>query len=98
MAVLDYDSGEPGTQLHYLIPGLAGRPARDPRLPLYKNDQPLIFGMLIIVCFGLGLGLMPGTVIGLLALAVPLGGTIGLVIMSTVFNNIPDLNANINLA
>lgn len=74
-----------------------------------QKNKPLIFGMLAVTGFGLGLRLTTvtlhgvaqfrqnrATVIGLLALMVPLGGTIGLTIMSTVFNNASGLG-DVNL-
>lgn len=72
---------------------------------LYKEREPVIFGMMALVGCGMGLRFMVAplhgigifrqhraAVIGLLAIAVPFGGTIGLTIMSTVFNNTSGLD------
>lgn len=74
---------------------------------LYTEHRPTIFGLMAMVGAGTGLRFMASplhgiglfrhqraTVIGLFALAIPLGGTIGLTIMSTVFNNTSGLNSN----
>ncbi|KND94151.1 hypothetical protein TOPH_00885 [Tolypocladium ophioglossoides CBS 100239] len=66
----------------------------------------LVFGMMALVGCGMGLRFMVAalhgigifkphraSVIGLMAVAVPFGGTIGLTIMSTVFNNASGLDA-----
>lgn len=67
---------------------------------MYTEHSGTVFGMMALVGFGTGLRFMSAplhgvgifrkhraSVIGLLSLAFPLGGTIGLTIMSTVFNN-----------
>lgn len=74
---------------------------------MYMEDQATILGLMAMVGAGTGLRFMASplhgiglfrqhraTVIGLLAVAVPLGGTIGLTIMSTVFNNTSGLESN----
>lgn len=72
---------------------------------MYKQHTATIFGMMALVGVGTGLRYMAAplhgvghfrkhraAVIGLLAVAIPLGGTIGLTIMSTVFNNTSGLD------
>jgi hypothetical protein len=74
---------------------------------MYTEQSPLIFGMMALVGMGTGLRLMSAAlhgigifrkdraaVIGLLSLAFPLGGTIGLTIMSTVFNNTSNFDSS----
>lgn len=74
---------------------------------LYYEHEPIIFGMMALVGIGMGLRYMVAplhgigifkehrpAVIGLMALAVPFGGTIGLTIMSTVFNNTSGLDSS----
>jgi hypothetical protein len=69
---------------------------------MYTEHSSTVFGMVALAGFGTGLRLMSAplhgvgifrkhraAVIGLLSVAFPLGGTIGLTIMSTVFNNTP---------
>lgn len=64
------------------------------------EDKATIYGMMALVGSGVGLRMMASplqavgmfrknraAVIGLLTLAIPLGGTMGTTIMSTVFNN-----------
>lgn len=73
---------------------------------LYKEHSPTIYGMMAMVGAGTGMRFMASplhgiglfrqhraAVIGLMALAVPFGGTIGLTIMSTVFNNTSGLDS-----
>ncbi|XP_044716474.1 major facilitator superfamily domain-containing protein [Hirsutella rhossiliensis] len=73
---------------------------------LFKEQSPPIFGAMAMVGAGMGLRFMVAplhcigifkahraSVIGLIAIAVPLGGTIGLTIMSTIFNNVSELDA-----
>ena len=72
---------------------------------MYRQHTATIFGMMALVGVGTGLRYMAAplhgvghfrkhraAVIGLLAVAIPLGGTIGLTIMSTVFNNTSGLD------
>lgn len=72
---------------------------------LYTEQTATIFGMMALVGCGMGLRFMVAplhgigifkshraSVIGLMAVAVPFGGTIGLTIMSTVFNNASGLD------
>ncbi|KAJ2893602.1 hypothetical protein MKZ38_008425 [Zalerion maritima] len=67
---------------------------------LHFRREPLIFGMMALAGAGSGVRFMPGTlhalgffgdniatVVSLMALAMPFGGTLGLTIMTTVFNN-----------
>ncbi|CAK7263292.1 hypothetical protein SEPCBS57363_000491 [Sporothrix epigloea] len=67
---------------------------------LWSGHLPAIFGMMALTGAGTGLRLMPAslhavaffpqnvaTVVALMATALPLGGTLALTIMSTVFNN-----------
>lgn len=67
---------------------------------MYTERSSTVFGMMALVGFGTGLRFMSAplhgvgifrkqraAVIGLLSVAFPLGGTLGLTIMSTVFNN-----------
>ncbi|CAH0022055.1 unnamed protein product, partial [Clonostachys rhizophaga] len=74
---------------------------------LYTESSPTIFGMMALVGAGGGLRMMASplhgvgifrqsraAVIGLLTFATPLGGTIGLTIMSTVFNNVSNLETD----
>ncbi|XP_044724468.1 major facilitator superfamily domain-containing protein [Hirsutella rhossiliensis] len=73
---------------------------------LFKEQLPPIFGMMAMVGAGMGLRFMVAplhgigmfkahraSIIGLMAVAIPLGGTIGLTIMSSIFNNISELDA-----
>jgi hypothetical protein len=68
---------------------------------LYMEKTPVIYGMMALTGAGTGLRMMPGrlhaigffpnniaTVVSFMGIAVPLGGTLALTIMSTVFNNI----------
>lgn len=74
---------------------------------LYTESSPTIFGMMALVGVGGGLRMMASplhgvgifrqsraAVIGLLTFATPLEGTIGLTIMSTVFNNVSSLETD----
>ena len=74
---------------------------------MYTESSPTIFGMMALVGMGTGLRFMSAplhgigifrkdraAVIGLLSLAFPLGGTIGLTIMSTVFNNTSNFDSS----
>lgn len=74
---------------------------------MYTGHTGTIFGMMALTGVGSGLRFMAAplhgvgqfrqdraTVIGLLTVSIPFGGTIGLTIMSTVFNNISGLEAN----
>ncbi|CAK7209354.1 hypothetical protein SCUCBS95973_000410 [Sporothrix curviconia] len=67
---------------------------------LWSGHLPAIFGMMALTGAGTGLRLMPvslhavgffpqhvATVISLMAVALPLGGTLALTVMSAVFNN-----------
>ena len=67
---------------------------------MHTEKSPTVFGMMALVGVGTGLRFMAAplhgvgrfrnhraAVIGLMAVAIPLGGTIGLTVMSTVFNN-----------
>ena len=67
---------------------------------LWSEHLPAIICMMALTGAGTGLRLMPGslhavgffpqhvaTVVSLMAVAVPLGGTLALTVMSTVFNN-----------
>lgn len=73
---------------------------------VHTEHSPTVFGMMALVGFGTGLRFMSAplhgvgifrkqraSVIGLLSVAFPFGGTIGLTIMSTVFNNTSDINS-----
>ncbi|POR32304.1 Major facilitator superfamily transporter [Tolypocladium paradoxum] len=73
---------------------------------IYMDRMATILGMMALVGCGMGLRFMVAplhgigifkshraSVIGLMAVAVPFGGTIGLTIMSTVFNNTSGLDA-----
>lgn len=73
---------------------------------LYNGHEPTIFGMMALVGVGIGMRFMVSplhgigifkqhraTIIGLMAVAVPLGGTIGLTVMSALFNNTSGLDA-----
>jgi hypothetical protein len=75
-------------------------------LSMYRQHSPSIFGFMAMVGAGMGLKFMAAplhgvglfrnhraTIIALMALAVPLGGTIGLTIMSTVLNNVSGLSS-----
>lgn len=74
---------------------------------MYIEHKATIFGMMGLVGAGTGLRFMAAplhgvghfrkhraAVIGLMAVAIPFGGTIGLTIMSTVFNNTSGLDSN----
>ena len=74
---------------------------------MYTEHKPTVFGMMGLVGVGAGLRFMAAplhgvghfrkhraAVIGLMAVAIPFGGTIGLTIMSAVFNNTSGLNAD----
>ncbi|KAK7415824.1 hypothetical protein QQX98_005606 [Neonectria punicea] len=74
---------------------------------IYVERLGTIYGMMALVGCGTGLRFMASplhgiglfkdlraSVIGLMAVAVPFGGTIGLTIMSTVFNNTSGLDSN----
>ncbi|CAK7227656.1 hypothetical protein SBRCBS47491_006642 [Sporothrix bragantina] len=67
---------------------------------LWSGHLPSIFGMMAMTGAGTGLRLMPAslhavgffpqhvaTVVSLMAVALPLGGTLALTVMSSVFNN-----------
>ncbi|KAL1894514.1 hypothetical protein Sste5346_005749 [Sporothrix stenoceras] len=67
---------------------------------LYSGHLPAIFGMMALTGAGTGLRLMPAslhavgffpqhvaTVVSLMAVALPLGGTLALTVMAAVFNN-----------
>lgn len=71
---------------------------------LYLEDTNTIFGMLVLVGVSIGIrfmgaplhgiGFFPenrASIIALIAVSMPLGGTIGLTIMTTVFNNVSGL-------
>ncbi|KAK5998022.1 MFS-type transporter ucsD [Cladobotryum mycophilum] len=73
---------------------------------LYRESSATIFGMMAMVGAGMGIRFMVAplhgigifrqhraAVIGLMAVAIPFGGTIGLTVMSTVFNNTSGLNS-----
>ncbi|PWI73841.1 hypothetical protein PCL_09117 [Purpureocillium lilacinum] len=73
---------------------------------LYMERTATVFGMMALVGCGMGLRFMVAplhgigifkahraAVIGLMAVAVPFGGTIGLTVMSTVFNNTSGLDS-----
>ncbi|QUC24024.1 uncharacterized protein UV8b_08265 [Ustilaginoidea virens] len=72
---------------------------------MYIQHLPTVFGMMIMVGIGVGLRFMVAplhgiaifknhraALIGLMAIATPLGGTVCLTIMSTVFNNTSGLD------
>ena len=74
---------------------------------IYDEHLPTIYAMMALVGLGSGLRFMASplhgialyknmraSVIGLLAVAIPFGGTLGLTIMSTVFNNISGLSSS----
>lgn len=74
---------------------------------MYNEHKATIYGMMALVGAGTGLRFMAvplhgvglfrkhrASVIGLLSVAFPLGGTISLTIMSTVFNNTSGLAAD----
>lgn len=74
---------------------------------LYTEHRPTIFGLMAMVGAGTGLRFMASplhgiglfrhqraSVIGLFALAIPCGGTIGWTIMSTIFNNTLGLDSH----
>jgi hypothetical protein len=74
---------------------------------MYTGHTGTIFGMMALTGVGSGLRFMAAplhgvgqfrqdraAVIGLLAVSIPFGGTIGLTIMSAVFNNTSGLDAN----
>ena len=73
---------------------------------LYMERTATVFGMMALVGCGMGLRFMVAplhgigifkahraAVTGLMAVAVPFGGTIGLTVMSTVFNNTSGLDS-----
>lgn len=74
---------------------------------LYNGHSPTIFGIMAMAGVGMGLKFMVSplhgiglfrehraSVIALLGISMPFGGTIGLTIMSAVFNNTSKLNVN----
>lgn len=74
---------------------------------IWADELSVIYGMMAVIGCGSGLRFMASplhgigifrhlraSVIGLMAVAVPFGGTIGLTIMSAVFNNISGLGSN----
>lgn len=74
---------------------------------IYVERNPVVFGMMALVGCGSGMRFMASplhgiglfrnfraSVIALMAVAVPFGGTIGLTIMSTVFNNTSGIDSN----
>ncbi|KAF5714907.1 major facilitator family transporter [Fusarium globosum] len=74
---------------------------------IYANRLSVIYGMMALVGCGSGMRFMASplhgiglfrhlraSVIGLMAVAIPFGGTIGLTIMSTVFNNTSGLDSH----
>jgi hypothetical protein len=74
---------------------------------MHNGHTATIYGMMAMVGVGMGLRFMAAplhgigifrnsraALIGLMALAIPFGGTIGLTIMSTTFNNVSGLSAN----
>ncbi|KAF5605930.1 multidrug transporter [Fusarium pseudoanthophilum] len=74
---------------------------------IYANRLSVIYGMMALVGCGSGMRFMASplhgiglfrhlraSVIGLMAVAIPFGGTIGLTIMSTVFNNTSGLSSH----
>lgn len=78
---------------------------------MYTERSATVFGMMALVGFGTGLRFMSAplhgvgifrkhraSVIGLLSVAFPLGGTIGLTIMSTVFNNTSRFDSDTNFS
>lgn len=78
---------------------------------MYTERTATIYGMMALVGVGTGLRFMAAplhgvghfrknraAVIGLMAVSVPLGGTIGLTIMSTVFNNTSGLDADADMS
>ena len=75
-------------------------------LVMYQEKKAAIYGMMALVGAGTGLRFMAAplhgigifgshraVIIALMSLAIPFGGTIGLTIMSTVFNNTSGLNS-----
>ena len=76
-------------------------------LAVFNEDTSMVYGMMALVGVGLGMGLMAGPlhtvgifrnnrapVIGLMAITIPFGGTVGLTIMTTVFNNVSKFGAD----
>lgn len=76
---------------------------------LYAEQEAAILGTMALVGCGMGLRFMVAplhgigifrdqraAVIGLMAVAVPFGGTVGLTIMSAVFNNLSGLGADVS--
>lgn len=74
---------------------------------LYTEHTRAIFGMMALVGVGTGLRFMSAplhgvgyfrkqrtAVIGLIGVSIPLGGTVGLTIMSAVFNNTSGMDAD----
>jgi hypothetical protein len=74
---------------------------------IWADKLSVIYGMMALVGCGSGMRFMASplhgigifrhlraSVIGLMAVAIPFGGTIGLTIMSTVFNNTPGLDSH----
>ncbi|KFA47413.1 hypothetical protein S40293_05406 [Stachybotrys chartarum IBT 40293] len=88
-----------GTMIEAIGVGLLG-------YAIWTENRATVFGMMALVGYGAGLRYMVGplhgvglfhehraAIIGLLAVANPFGGTLGLTIMSTVFNNVSGLDS-----
>lgn len=73
----------------------------------YNETLPVVYGMMALTGYGIGMSFSPGTLHGLayfpelketiqciVTFAVPLGGTVGLTLMATVFNSKGGLGGN----
>lgn len=89
-----------GTMIEAIGVGLLG-------YAIWTENRATVFGMMALVGYGAGLRYMVGplhgvglfhehraAIIGLLAVANPFGGTLGLTIMSAVFNNVSGLDSD----
>ncbi|CCF33932.1 major facilitator superfamily transporter [Colletotrichum higginsianum] len=74
---------------------------------IYTEHNPTVYGMMALTGVGTGLRVMPGTlhgigffpksiaaVVSLMSVAYPFGGTFGLTVMTTVFNNVSGIGNN----
>ncbi|KAH7156112.1 major facilitator superfamily domain-containing protein [Dactylonectria macrodidyma] len=108
IAVRGYDSDKAGIQLLYFLPGLAAGAIGIGLLgwAIYAERLGPIYGMMALVGCGSGMRFMASplhgiglfknlraSVIALMAVAIPFGGTLGLTIMSSVFNNTSGLDS-----
>ncbi|KAK3186099.1 hypothetical protein K4F52_005089 [Lecanicillium sp. MT-2017a] len=93
-----HDPDRAGLQLLFFVPGIGAIATLS--WALYRGHSPTIFGIMAMAGAGMGLKFMVSplhgiglfrehraSVIALLGISMPFGGTIGLTIMSAVFNN-----------